>query len=603
MTEQSRKVLLETFGYDRFRPYQEEIIDTILGRRDTLVVMPTGGGKSICYQVPSLCSDGMTVVVSPLIALMRDQVAALLQCGVAAAYLNSSLSPEEASDVIRRVRTNQLKILYVAPERLLMDSTLELLGSANLALVAVDEAHCVSQWGHDFRPDYLAIAQLRDRFPSIPFIALTATADTATQREIITNLKLSNPAVFVTGFDRPNIRYNVKIKDKPRDQLLAFIKAQPRDDAGIVYALSRKRCEDLQEFISRATGRTVVAYHAGLEATERNRVQDLFLQTDGVIVVATVAFGMGIDKPDVRFVYHFDLPKSIEAYYQETGRAGRDGLPSVAQMTFGWENVILLKQMIGQSDSSEERKRVESAKLRALLGYCETPGCRREALLGYFGERRSEPCGNCDNCIEPPKTFDATREVQMALSTVYRTGQRFGAQLLIEILRGEESPRITQFGFQNLATFGLGQHLSRKEWSSIFRQLGALGYLGSDVDRYGGLFLTEESRPVLRGEKALSLRIDPATEKQKRTKGRPAEVADLDSRSDDLLQALRAKRKQLAEEQRVPAYVIFHDKTLVELASRRPRVLEDLRSIGGIGEAKLQRYGAIFLEVIQRWGQ
>lgn len=563
--------------------------------------MPTGGGKSLCYQIPGIVRPGMAIVISPLIALMRDQVAALKQAGVKAEFLNSSQSAEESRSVRALISNGSLDLLYLAPERLLSEGFADFLAQVPLALFAIDEAHCVSQWGHDFRREYLEISTVAQLFPSVPRMALTATADRATRDDIVKRLELRDARIFVTGFDRPNIKYTVRQKNNPRQQLLHFLKTRSSLDSGIVYALSRKRTEELATFLS-SHGFRAHAYHAGLSVEERNRVQDEFLRGEGVVVVATVAFGMGIDKPDVRFVFHYDLPKSIESYYQETGRAGRDGLPSEAYLVYGFEDMALLRNMISMGEGDENRKRVEYGKLQALLGYCETVRCRREVLIGYFGDVTSGNCNNCDTCLEPVKTWDGTREAQLALSTIFRTGQRFGAQHLISILRGETNEKIEQFGHARISTFGMGQHLSQKEWSSIFRQLGAAGLINVDYNGYGGLFLTEESRPVLRGERTIQMRHDPVAVARSRKAIR--KVADpLDDRLEPLLVALKQKRRQLAEEQRVPAYVIFHDKTLVEMAERIPKSLNDLGRISGIGEAKLERYGEIFLEVLRSFGE
>lgn len=602
MTRNDSQALLRSiFGYQSFRPHQEEIISNAVSGRDVLVVMPTGGGKSLCYQIPGIARPGMAIVVSPLIALMRDQVAALKQAGVSAEFLNSSLSSDEARAIRSRIANGDVKVLYLAPERLLSEGFADFLARIPIALFAVDEAHCVSQWGHDFRPEYMELAKIAALFPDVPRIALTATADRSTRDEIVNRLELRDPEIFVTGFDRPNIKYYVRQKNTPRQQLLQFLKKRSSLDSGIVYALSRKKTEEIAAFLA-SHGFHAKAYHAGLSTDDRNAVQDEFLRGEGMVVVATVAFGMGIDKPDVRFVFHFDLPKSIEAYYQETGRAGRDGLPSDAYLVYGFEDMVLLRHMISAGESDENRKRVEYGKLQSLLGYCETVRCRREVLIGYFGETFRGPCGNCDTCLEPVETWDGTRECQLALSTVFRTGQRFGAQHLIAILRGDESEKIQQFGHDRISTFSMGQHLTQKEWSSVFRQLGAAGYIGVDYNGYGGLFLTAESRKVLRGEETVQLRRDPApTVRSRKDSKRPSETVN--DRLEPLLRALKQKRRQLAEEQRVPAYVIFHDKTLIEMAEREPKNLTDLSRISGIGEAKLERYGETFLDVLRSFGE
>jgi ATP-dependent DNA helicase RecQ len=592
----AQQILQSIFGYDAFRGEQAAIIDQVSRGGDALVLMPTGGGKSLCYQIPAMLRDGIGIVVSPLIALMQDQVAALRQYGVSAAYLNSSLTPAEAAEVEEQLHRGELDLLYVAPERLLNGRTLELLARLKLALFAIDEAHCVSQWGHDFRPEYIQLSQLHERFPEVPRIALTATADAPTRREIVERLALHEAQIFNSGFDRPNIRY--RISENPgnaRDQLLRFIRDEHEDEAGIVYCLSRKRVEEVAAFLT-DKGLTALPYHAGLSQQQRQQHQERFLREDGVIIVATIAFGMGIDKPDVRFVAHLNLPKSIEAYYQETGRAGRDGLPADAWMAYGLQDVITLRQMQAGSEADEQHKRVERHKLDAMLGLCELTTCRRQALLRYFGDEMDEPCGNCDNCLIPPETWDATVAAQKALSCVHRTGQRFGVTYLVDVLRGSDHERIKQFGHDKLSTYGIGEEHSANEWRGLFRQLIARGLLSVDIEGYGGLHLTEAARPVLRGETQLMLRkLSKASRSQR--KARSAIQFDRPEEQ-QLWEALRGKRRELAEEQGVPAYVIFHDATLAEMVLHRPWSLAQLGNISGVGERKLEAYGAAFLDVI-----
>ncbi len=595
----AQELLERVFGYDRFRGQQEAIIEHTIAGGDSLVLMPTGGGKSLCYQIPALARRGAAVVVSPLIALMRDQVDGLLQAGVRAACLNSTLSYGEVRDVEARLRAGRIDLLYAAPERLLGERTLTLLGEAEIALLAIDEAHCVSQWGHDFRPEYLELSVLHERFPDVPRMALTATADGPTRREILARLELADARVFTSGFDRPNIRYRVVPKASPRDQLLRLIDGEHRGDAGIVYCLSRRKVEETAEWL-RAQRIDARPYHAGLGARERAAAQDAFVRGEGVVIVATIAFGMGIDKPDVRFVAHLDLPKSLEAYYQETGRAGRDGLPATAWMAYGIQDVMTLRQMVDGSEAGEAQKRIEIRKLDAMLGYCELATCRRRALLDYFGDTLDGPCGNCDNCLQPPEAWDATAAAQQALSCVYRTGQRFGAGYVIDVLRGKDDGRIRRFGHDRLPTFGVGADLAAGEWRSVVRQLVARGLLSVDVDGYGALRLTEAARPVLRGDAQVELRRDAAPRPPRRSRAaRSKAAAALGGANTELFDALRARRRELAKEQNVPPYVIFHDASLVEMAERRPGTLDEFAAIPGVGAAKLDRYGAAFLDVIR----
>ncbi|GAB4349282.1 MAG: DNA helicase RecQ [Gammaproteobacteria bacterium] len=589
-------LLRDVFGYSTFRPPQDQVIDHLIGGGDALVVMPTGGGKSLCYQIPALARPGVGVVVSPLIALMQDQVEALRQYGVRAAFLNSTLSADAAREVEAAIEQGTLDLVYIAPERLMQPRTLDLLHRAPLALFAIDEAHCVSQWGHDFRPEYLQLSVLHERFPNIPRIALTATADEPTRREIVERLQLGEAKHFISGFDRPNIRYRIaQHRGDARQRLLRFLKLEHPGEAGIVYCLSRKKVESIAEWLT-GQGYTALPYHAGLSAQLREHHQNRFLREEGVVIVATIAFGMGIDKPDVRFVAHLNLPKSLEAYYQETGRAGRDGLPADAWMAYGLQDVITLRQMMESSEADDQHKRVERHKLDAMLGFCELTTCRRQALLAYFGDRLDQPCGNCDTCLEPVETWDATVAAQKALSAVHRTGQRFGVNYLVDVLLGKENERIRRFGHDRQSTFGIGTELDANQWRGVYRQLIARGLLSVDLEGHGGLHLTDACRPVLRGEQSLMLRREVKPEKRKKADRKAARYIDDKDRA--LWEALRKKRLELAEEQGVLPYVIFHDATLAEMISYRPQTLEQLSRISGVGERKLEQYGAAFLAVI-----
>jgi ATP-dependent DNA helicase RecQ len=603
VSEAARSVLLRLFGYPEFRGEQEAIVDTIVSGRNAVVLLPTGGGKSLCYQIPALLRPGTGIVVSPLIALMQDQVAALAELGIAAEFLNSSLDSRDQARVERRFLAGELDLLYVAPERLLTERFLDLLGRVPLALCAIDEAHCVAQWGHDFRPEYLGLAVLAERFPGVPRIALTATADAPTRREIVERLELRDARIFVASFDRPNLRYRVVDKDDGgRRQLLAFLADEHRGDAGIVYRISRAKVEATAALLVEK-GWKALAYHAGLDAEVRRRVLARFREEEGVVVVATVAFGMGIDKPDVRFVAHMDSPKSLEAYHQETGRAGRDGLPADAWMAYGLADVVQLRAMIERGEAPPERKSVERRKLDALLAYCETTACRRSVLLRYFGEELAAGplgCGNCDTCLEPIATWDATVAAQKALSAVVRTGQRFGALHLVDILTGEKTEKVERFRHDRLPTFGVGTELDARRWRGVFRQLVARGFLVTDAEGHNTLALTERAAPLLKGALRVEFRFEQEAAKRGRKlrapKGRAAPAAGEEA---ILFERLRALRLELAKAAGVPPYVVFHDTTLREMALLKPTTLAQLAQLPGIGEKKLERYGPRFLELLR----
>ena len=594
MLDRASDILKSTFGFEQFRPSQEKIIEEILHGKEALVLMPTGGGKSLCYQIPAIVREGTGIVVSPLIALMQDQVDALRQLGVKAAFLNSSLDLNEARIIEQQLLDNQLDILYVAPERLLTERMLQLLDRASLALFAIDEAHCVSQWGHDFRPEYQQLKLLHTRFPAVPRIALTATADQRTRDEIVSQLQLQEASVFIDSFDRSNIHYAISDGNNAKQRLWRFLEDNHANDAGIVYCLSRKKVEAIADWLS-SQGRIALPYHAGLPAETRLENQQRFLREESVIIVATIAFGMGIDKPDVRFVAHLNLPKSIEAYYQETGRAGRDGQAANAWMAYGLQDVITLRQFSQDSSANEIHKRVEHQKLEAMLGLCELVTCRRYALLDYFDESSNEFCGNCDNCLNPPKKWDATKSAQMALSCVYRTEQRFGVNYIVDILLGKADERIQRNRHDQLSTFGIGQELPTVEWRVIMRQLIAMGFLEIDMERHGALRLTEKCRPLLRGEESLELR---KVEKEEKTHSSKKGKQAIRPQDQSLWEALRALRLSLAEAAGVPPYVIFHDATLQEMLKKRPASKNDMNRISGVGEQKLSRYGQKFLNEI-----
>ena len=593
-------VLREVFGFDSFRGQQLAIIEHVIAGGDAVVLMPTGGGKSVCYQIPALLRSGVGVVVSPLIALMKDQVDALRQAGVRAAALNSRLSPGEAAEIERAVRDATLDLLYVSPERLMTPRCLELLGHTRLALFAVDEAHCISQWGHDFRQEYQHLSILKERFPGVPIMALTATADGPTRRDIIAQLRLAEAPVFAAGYDRPNLFYRVVAKQNPLEQLWRFLATEHPADAGIVYCFTRRSAEETATWLS-ARGRAALPYHAGLEPAMRERHQERFLREEGVVIAATIAFGMGIDKPNVRFVAHLDVPKNLEAYYQETGRAGRDGLPADAWMTYGMADVMNLFRLLETGEATDRQRRIERQKIEALIGYCETVSCRRQVLLGYFGEADHPPCGNCDNCQTPVPSWDATIAAQKALSAIYRTGQRFGAHHLVDVLLGAETERVQRLGHNRLKTFGVGTELDRRGWLSVYRQLVAQGVVLPDVAGHGGLSLAPGAAEILRGSRSVRFRVEDRARERRtpRTDRKPGPgAADLDPMARSLWEALRAWRLEEARRQELPPYVIFHDSTLTEVARRRPGSLVALAEIPGVGRSKLERYGGAVIAVV-----
>jgi len=596
-------ILNDFYGYDAFRGSQAEIIEHVIEGGNAFVLMPTGSGKSLCYQIPAMCRDGVAIVVSPLIALMQDQISALEQMSIRAAAINSSMTAAQVFATSEMAKNGQLDLLYVAPERLVMPDFLNLLDQCNIALFAIDEAHCVSQWGHDFRPDYAALSLLANRFADVPRIALTATADAPTRKDIVERLALKEGRTFVGGFDRPNIHYSIALRNSPRKQVWKFIQEKHPGDCGIIYCISRKKVEEMAAWLCEQ-GVDARPYHAGLSNEVRAENQSEFLKGEKIIMVATIAFGMGIDKPDVRFVVHMNIPKNIEAYYQETGRAGRDGLPANALMLYGMEDAAMQRQWIENSDAAVEQKRIQHQKLGALLGLCETASCRRQVLLNYFDDECA-PCGNCDTCEQPPETFDASIPAQKAISCAYRTGERFGVSYLIEVLRGEANDRVSNFGHDQISTFGIGKDLSKPEWQNIFRQLVASNLLAPNAEGHGGLQITEKGGAFIKERSPLPMRHHIKTLTTERLRGKSSKQSPALTSVEDqsLYERLKAARGEMAKSQNVPAYVIFHDKTLIELAMHKPNSLSAMLDISGIGETKLERYGKPLLEVIEHHGQ
>ena len=603
MMQAAFNVLNTVFGYENFRAPQDQVIEAALSGEDVFVLMPTGGGKSLCYQIPALVRNGVGIVISPLIALMHDQVNALNQAGIRAACMNSSMSSNENYQTEQQALRGEIDVIYLAPERLTLPKTIEWLHQVQVSLFAIDEAHCVSQWGHDFRSDYLQLSLLQQYFPNVPRMALTATADEKTRQEIIERLGLGQAKVFVSGFDRPNIQYRITPKNNPKAQLLTFLQSEHQGHAGVVYCLSRKKVEATALWLSEQ-GIHALPYHAGLDKSIRQVNQQRFLNEDSIVMVATVAFGMGIDKPDVRFVAHLDMPKSIEAYYQETGRAGRDGQASTAWMAYGLEDVIKLKQMMAGSDANEQFKRIEQTKLNGMLGLAELTSCRRQMLMNYFGDELNTPCGNCDNCLTPVQTWDGTQAARKALSCVYRTDQKFGVVHLINVLRGKVTEKVSQFNHQQVSTFGIGQDLNDGQWRSVFRQLVARGYLNVNFD-YGQLYLSDTSRAILRGEESLMLRVDVIQASANNRNGNISKgkknKEDIPADQQEMWQALRTCRKNLATEQGIPPFMIFHDATLQEMLHSKPANIEAFANISGVGKKKLEKYGLEFIAVIEQY--
>ncbi len=599
--EQSSKnldLLKKYYGYDSFRDKQADIINHIINGGDALVLMPTGAGKSICYQIPAIVRKGTGIVISPLIALMRDQVEGLKTAGIRAEFLNSSLSREDDYRIRQEIKNSEIDILYVSPERLLSEEFKDFIQQIDISLFAIDEAHCVSQWGHDFRKEYGELNFLHDLFPDVPRIAVTATADDPTRKDIIQNLALQNAKLFISGFDRPNIEYHVNLKQNANLQILSFLKSRPETESGIIYCLSRKKTEQIAALL-KDNGYNAYAYHAGMDPVLRSKHQDIFIKEEGVIIAATIAFGMGIDKPNVRFVCHVDLPKSLESYYQETGRAGRDGLPSVAWMIYGMGDVILVKQMIQRSDAPEDIKFLEQRRLNSLLGFCETTECRRAVLLRYFGENPPQKCGACDTCLSPVDSWDGTEAAQMALSAVFRTGQRFGAAYLVDVLTSATNERIVNFGHDKLSVYGIGKSKNSAQWFSIYRQLISAGFLESNLDGYGSLILTPLSKEVLKGKRQVKFRTDPpSVSKKSQKKNITKELMDKDPENEGLFQTLRQKRLEIAKRENLPPYVIFHDKTLIEMARTKPQNESQFLQLQGVGESKLKKYGNEFMQII-----
>lgn len=602
--QEALTILKEKFGYQSFRGEQEAIIDRTVAGLDSLVLMPTGSGKSLCFQIPAMLREGVGVVISPLIALMKDQVDALIACGVRAAFINSNLNQGHIKLIENLLMKNEIDLLYISPERFTMEGYIAFLKSLKISLFAIDEAHCVSQWGHDFRPDYLKLSVLAEEFKGIPRIALTATADEITKQDIINKLSLANAKIFVSSFDRPNIQYRVMTKDNPKEQVVKFLRAEQEGNSGIIYCLSRNSVEETAEYLL-GLGFNAMPYHAGLDRKTRDVNQMRFLREDGVIMVATIAFGMGIDKPDVRFVAHLDLPKNMESYYQETGRAGRDGLPSVAWMVYSMQDIAQLSRMVDSSEADENYKRILRHKLNAIIGYCETVKCRRQVILEYFGENNSLPCGNCDTCLQPVETIEGTELAQKALSCVFRTGENFGAGHLIDILRGENSEKVRKFGHDQLKTFGIGKEISENQWRSIFRQLAASGFIKVDIQNFGGIKLTDKSSGILKGQTAVVFRKDPEKVLYGRKKAKKsfAKGKGVVSANAGLYDALRKLRTEIAEEFNYAPYMVLHNKALEDMVRIRPKNMIEMGQVYGMGQKKMLMFGRRFLEAVQNYKQ